>query len=219
MFNAADVNGSGFVAPLSPITLTIIDTVVPTGVGQLNTPQTIVFQNVHVGTAESQSLNVSNTGAAPISVALSAANPIIVQGSIASLAAGVTDTTDLSVGVDTSNAGAQSGIVNVNFGATAPQIDVFGDVFRLASGTVAPVTAFLHVGDTGTIALDIPTRRPRMGSPRICWERLLRSPAIWASPQVDRPEKSLLGAATRRPCCWTSPPARAARSAAPRRSI
>ena len=155
VFNATDVNGSGFVAPLSPITLTITDTVVPTGVGQLNTPQTIVFQNVHVGTAESQSLNVSNTGAAPISVAVSASNPIIAQGSIASLAAGVTDTTDLSVGVDTSNAGAQSGIVNVNFGATAPQIDVFGDVFRLASGTVAPVSAFLHVGDTGTIALDI----------------------------------------------------------------
>ncbi len=155
VFKASDVNDSGFVAALSPITLTITDTVTAPGVGQLNTPQTIVFPNVHVGTPESRDLNVSNTGAAPIEVSVAAADPIIAQGTIASLAPGATDKTDLSIGVDTSSAGALSGAVNVNFGSTDPIVDTFGDVFRLASGTVAPVTDFVHVGDPGTIGVDI----------------------------------------------------------------
>jgi hypothetical protein len=154
-FDPEDVNDSGYSAALSPITLTIEDTVVAPGVGQLNTPQTIVFPNVHVGTPESEALNVSNTGSAPISVSVSAADPITVQGSIAALAPGDSNTTDLSVGVDTSSAGAQSGPVDVNFGSSDPAVDVFGDVFRLASGTIAPITDFVHVGDPGTVAVGI----------------------------------------------------------------
>ncbi len=155
VFNPVDVNGSGFSAALAPITLTIVDTVAPLGTGQLNTPQTIVFPNVHVGTTDSQALNISNTGSVPISVTLSSASPIITQGTIGSLAVGATDTQSLAVGVDTSQAGAYSGIASVDFGSSDPQIDVFGNVFRLAAGTVTPVNAFVHVGDSGTLALNV----------------------------------------------------------------
>jgi len=155
VFTPKDVNASGFGALLAPITLTITDTVTAVGVGQLNTPQTIVFPNVHVGTPESQALDVSNTGSAPISVSLSSTSPIITEGSIASLGAGATDTTDLSVAVDTSSAGAQSGVASVNFGSSDPPVDVFGDVYRLASGTIAPIDAYVNIGSSGTVALAV----------------------------------------------------------------
>ena len=154
-FNAKDVNDSGFLAALSPITLTITDTVLAAGIGQLNTPQTIVFPNVHVGTPENQDLSVSNTGAAPIAVSVTASEPITVHGTIPALAAGATDDTDLSVGVDTSSAGPLNGAVDVSIGTTDPTVDVFGDVYRLASGTVTPVTEYVHVGDPGTVALSV----------------------------------------------------------------
>ena len=154
-FKPSDVNESGYVAALSPITLTVTDTVAAPGVGQLNTPQTIVFPNVHVGAPETRPLSVSDTGSAPIAVSVSATAPVTASGSIAALAPGVTDSTDLSVSVDTSSGGLKNSAVDVNFGTTDPVVDVFGGVYRLASGTVAPITKYVHVGDPGTIALDV----------------------------------------------------------------
>ena len=155
IFNPADVNSSGYDQALSPITLTILDTVTAPGIGALNSPDVIVFPNAHVGTAEAQTISVSNTGAAPISVSVFSYSPIISTGSISALAAGATDNTSLSVGVNTSAAGAQSGQVLVNLGASDPPISVFGNVYRLATSTITAPGTILHVGDPGTIALDV----------------------------------------------------------------
>ncbi len=154
-FDGEDVNDSGYSAVVTPITLTITDTVEAPGVGQLNTPQTIVFPNVHVGTPESQDLSVSNTGSAPIGVSVTGSGSITAQGTIAALAPGATDTQDLTVGVNTSTAGAQSGEVQVDFGSSDPPVDVFGDVYNLATASVAPVSTIVHVGAAGTIAVAI----------------------------------------------------------------
>ncbi len=154
-FNGRDINNSGFSAALPPITVTVIDTVLPVGVGQLNTPQTIVFPNVHVGTPDSQALSVSNTGAAPISVSVSSVNPLITTGKIDQLAAGTTDSTTLGVSVDTSTAGPKNGAVHVDFGPADPIVDVFGNVFRLAAAGISPVTAFVHVNDPSTVSLKV----------------------------------------------------------------
>ena len=154
-FDGEDVNDSGFSAAVTPITLTITDTVVAPGEGQLNTPQTIVFPNVHVGTPESQDLSVSNTGSAPIGVSVTGSGSITAQGSIAALAAGATNTTGLTVGVNTSAAGALSGAVQVDFGSSDPPVDVFGDVYNLATAAVAPLSTVVDVGAPGTIAVAI----------------------------------------------------------------
>ena len=154
-FNGRDINDSGFSSALAPITVTVVDTVLPVGVGQLNTPQTIVFPNVHVGTPDSQGLSVSNTGAAPISVSVSAVNPLITTGKIDQLAAGTTDSTTLGVSVDTTTAGPKNGAVHVDFGPADPIVDVFGNVFRLAAAGIAPVTAFVHVNDPSTVSIKV----------------------------------------------------------------
>jgi hypothetical protein len=164
-FDPTDVNDSGYSAALAPITLKITDTVTPPAVPQVNTPATIIFPNVHVGGTDSQHVSVTNTaaaGAGNLDVTLTASGSATATGAISGLAPGATDATDLSVGIDTSAAGARSGGVTENFTSDAgggntspiaeqdPYIDAFGSVYRLAQASLLPTNLTVHVGDPGT---------------------------------------------------------------------
>ena len=178
MFNPSDVNDSDYSAALAPITLNIVDSVTAPAQVAINTPTTIIFPNVRVGGIDSQHVSVTNTaaaGAANLDVTLSASGNAIGTGAITGLAPGVTDATDLSVGIDTSAAGARSGGVTENFVSDAgggntlpiaqedPYIDVFGSVYRPAAFTVQPNNLTVHVGDPGTQSLTITNTDPNDG--------------------------------------------------------
>ena len=136
-----------------------------------HTPEPIVFANRHVGDAANQVLsitnNVPNDG---FSEALNATFSAITGkattngGSFNLLAPGATNSTSLSVGLSTGDAGANSGTVEIaltsngagasglGLTALAPQtVNVSGNVFRFAdSSSLTPNTVSLgnrHVGD------------------------------------------------------------------------
>ena len=57
-----DVNDSGYSAALPTITLNITDSITPPAKARLNTPSTIIFPNVRVGTPETQKLSITQHG-------------------------------------------------------------------------------------------------------------------------------------------------------------
>ena len=169
-FNPTDVNDSGYSQSLGgAIKLNVVDTIGAAAAETINTPSTILFPNVHVGTSESQAVSVTNSAAAPaasLDVTPYANDDATATGSISMLAAGATDTKDLSVGLNTSAAGQQSGAValvadsDFGGGATTPilpiqTINVFGSVYRLADPSVSPSAVTVHVGDLGAQLLTI----------------------------------------------------------------
>jgi hypothetical protein len=177
-FDPTDVNDSGYSAALAPITLDITDSVTAAAQPRINTPTTIVFPNVHVGGIDTQHVSVTNTaatGAGNLDVTLTANGNALANGMVTKLAPAATDATDLSVGIDTSAAGARSGGVTENFvsdlggGNTSPiamedpYIDVFGGVYRLATYTVQPNNLTVHVGAPGTQTLTITNTDPNDG--------------------------------------------------------
>ncbi len=176
-FDPTDVNDSGYSAPLTPLTLDIVDSVTPPAVPQVNTPTTIIFPNVHVGTVDSQHVSVTNTaaaGAGSLDVSLTPSGNATATGTITGLAPGTTDASDLSVGIDTSTAGALSGSVTESFVSDPngndtpiseqdPYIDLFGSAYRLADPSVIPSNITVHVGAAGTQTITITNIDPNDG--------------------------------------------------------
>jgi len=120
--------------------------------------------NVRVGaTSPTQALSVANVAtAAPqaaLNASISAGAPITASGAFSLLAPGATNTSALTVGMDTASAGAKSGTATVafvsdasNVGGCAPNcqlsigtqtVNVSGNVYRLANPTLAPTTVNL----------------------------------------------------------------------------
>jgi hypothetical protein len=164
---------------LAPITLTVLDAVVtgtalpPASLGPL--PSAIVLPNTRVGGADTQALAVTNaaaSGAATLDVGLAASGDASASGSVTGLAPQATDSTDLTVGVDGSQAGLQAGTVTVSplsdqGGVTTPlpavAIPVSGAVYRTAAAGVLAHGTIVHVGDPGTIALSVTNTAPADG--------------------------------------------------------
>jgi hypothetical protein len=190
-FTPQAVNASGYAQSLPPITITVTDTVRPAASVALNTPETLLFPNVHVGTAESRPVSVSNTaagGSLGLAVLPVATGSAIVSGSIAGLAPGTTDANSIIAGLDTTSGGVKKGTVSLagrsvaggSLGAAladVPAVQLFGDVYRLASPSAAPVTRRLHVGDPGVIGLAVGNAAPADGYSEALQARLLATPA------------------------------------------
>jgi hypothetical protein len=171
-FTPKDINDSGYTTTQPTLTLVITDSVDATATPLLNTPETILFPNVRVGTSESEVVSISNTAKAPagdLSVTGAASGSATVTGAISGLAPGATDATDLSVGLNTSAAGTYGGAVVLDstsqsgtgpvlpVSSTIPQINVFGNVYRVATAAVTEATdnTILHVGGPDTVALNV----------------------------------------------------------------
>jgi hypothetical protein len=177
-FTPLDGNVSGYSAPLSPITLTITDHLEAPASASFVNPGTINFGNVRVGQSVGQHLTVGNTATAP-AAALDAAVHIVAGGVTASgivtqLAPGATDGTTLSVGINTTTAGAKSGIEVVDFASDAGngqtnalsssgQFTLTGNVYREAAASISPIITFVHVGDPGSLALSVANSDPADG--------------------------------------------------------
>ena len=176
VFHPKDVNDSGYSASLPDVTLTINNSVAASAQAQINTPTTIIFPNAHVGATDSQAVSITNTAtppAASLDVIAAGSGDATANGSISPLAPGATDHTSLSVGLDTSAAGARSGGVGLSFlsdagnGNTSPlppsNIDIFGNIYREAVFTVTPNDLTVRVGAPGTHSLTITNTDPNDG--------------------------------------------------------
>ena len=142
-------------------------------------PNPVVLADAHVGDTNSQTLTITNTAAADgysekLNAAIAATGgSATASGSINLLDAQATDTTSLSVGLDTSSAGSKSGTAAIslesdgtgtsdiagNIALASQTVDISGDVFRLAqAGAAAPNPVDLgnvHVGDVASQTLSI----------------------------------------------------------------
>ena len=165
---ANDVNATGYSAALPDETLTVTDTVVAGAVGLLNTG-TVVLPNVRAGAQDMLALGVTNTAtgiAANLDASVQAYGDATAVGSIAALAPGAADSSDLTVGVVTNAAGSISGSVTVAFAsdlgngvtvAVSPMstVAVSGLVYREATAQVAIPHLILHVGDNGVVPVTV----------------------------------------------------------------
>ncbi len=140
------------------------------------TPTSVTFANRHVGTPATQTITVRNIAAGDgfsekLSAQVSANSPgVLGAGAFALLNAGATDSSSLTVAIDAATAGRKSGTATVvlssdgagtsGLGVTAlssRSITVAGDVFRLASVAVGPLSNnfVAHIGDTAIRALTV----------------------------------------------------------------
>ncbi|WP_210254935.1 VWD domain-containing protein, partial [Methylocapsa sp. S129] len=171
-----DVNASGYSAALSNLTLTIDDTIIAPAQVVVNSPTTIDFGNLRVGATANQAVSITNSaaaGAANLDASVSVNGGALASGAISDLAPGATDATDLSVGLQTSVAGASSGEVTLNLASDAgggntaallgQAIEVSGNVYREAAAQIAPINETVHVGDPGTASLIVTNDDPADG--------------------------------------------------------
>ncbi|MGH7029402.1 MAG: choice-of-anchor D domain-containing protein, partial [Stellaceae bacterium] len=134
------------------------------------TPTSVDFGNVRIGTTQQQALGLTNTAGAPPQASLDAqltASGAATSngGTISLLAPGSTDNTSLVAGLNTANAGAQSGAASVALQSdstpngctsncivdlTTQNIAVKGNVYRLANPLLSTPSVSLaaRVGDT-----------------------------------------------------------------------
>jgi hypothetical protein len=141
-------------------------------------PEPIVFPNRHVGDPATQALTITNNVPADgFSESLDAAfgtltGPITAGGSFTLLAPGATNNSSLTVGLNTTTAGANTGtaVINLisdgagtsNMGTTAlssQTVNLSGNVYRFASASAhlpEPINfGNLHLGDAATAAISI----------------------------------------------------------------
>jgi autotransporter passenger strand-loop-strand repeat protein len=166
--NEAFVFGSATVSGQEAESITLSSTIPTVAPAQesLTTPGTIVFPNVRVGGIDQASVGITNAAAAlagSLSVVPTASGAATASGTIAALAPGGSDTTDIVAGLNTAAAGALSGTVTLPGTSTAggvatplanaPTISLSGAIYREATGTVAPISlGTIHVGQ-GTVDL------------------------------------------------------------------
>jgi PEP-CTERM motif len=141
------------------------------------TPQPIVLGNARVGmTSPETQLSITNTAiddgfSEKLNASVSGTtSDVLASGSFTLLGPGATDSSAISVSMDTSVAGSRNGTVTIDLASdgtgtsglaalalSSQTIDVSGAVFRLADGQVSPDPLVLNarVGDAASGALTI----------------------------------------------------------------
>ena len=152
---------AGFLAQTPTIDLGSLDAN-PVGLAQakIDAPSSINLGDFRVGGTASQTLRITNNAAGPADSLDAAVTGLTgdatASGAINALGPGSTDTSSISVGVDTSAAGARSGSVTLGFtsdpgGIALPSqtVDVAAGVYREATAAIdTPLPqAYVHVGD------------------------------------------------------------------------
>ena len=171
-FTPLDENASGYSAALAPLTMTVTDSVADTAVASLATPSSINFGVVRQGASLSRTVSVSNTAQQPSealdgSVA-SVTGRATANGAFTLLAAGQTSSA-ISVGIDTSQTGVNTGTVILGFASDGTGTDgapvsplpnqtiaVAGTVYRTATALINEPLAFTtRVGGDPGVSIGI----------------------------------------------------------------
>jgi hypothetical protein len=178
---ASDGTGSSGlgITPLSSQIVNVIGSVFRLASASAHMPEPINFANRHVGDpAPSQTLSITNDAPADgFSEGLDASfggmtAGVTAAGSFTALAAGATDSSSLTVGIDTATAGNKSGTATITLNSNgagssglgitplpSQLVNVSGSVYRLASAgahSPEPVNfGIVHVGDSLQQAISI----------------------------------------------------------------
>ena len=166
-FTPEDQNASGYSAADAPITLTIDDTVSSIYASASPvTPNPVNFGIVHVGASVTQALSVTNTaptGGSPEnldgSIGSATGDAITNGGSFSGLAAGLTNSGSLVVGLSTATDGVESGSAIVSLESDGTGIDSNG-ITPLPSQTIEvsgtvnnyATAAISEISGAGTLA-------------------------------------------------------------------
>jgi len=132
-------------------------------IASTHTPEPIAFGNHHVGDIVSQALSLSNLATANgFSEALDASllnatAGISASGSFTGLAAGATNSSGLSIGLNTSTSGAISGTAQINLASDGTGIDGYGQTSLGSQAVNVTGAVYAYAAPTlandGTIAL------------------------------------------------------------------
>ena len=177
-FTPYDTNATGYAAIMPTETVTVTDTVYPLAQAELSTND-IDFGVVRVGSSQQQSIGITNDGPAGAEFFDASIGAITgagtSAGSISLLAVDQTSSA-IAVGLNTSEAGSDSGSVAVDLSSDGANVDglgvtsllpqdvaVSGTVFREAAGQVTPAQTIVHVGDPGTVNLVVSNTDPADG--------------------------------------------------------
>ena len=178
-FTLLDENITGYVSILPTETVVITDTVLPDAIAELLTSGLINFGSLYQGMAPQFVVSISNAaaaGSADLDVTPTTSGGGIANGAISDLAPGGTDDVSISVGIDTSSPGVQTGTITLNYAsdagngntaaAGAQQIDVVGTVYGPAVAAVTATPVYVHKGDDGgsaTVPITISNIAPANG--------------------------------------------------------
>ncbi len=177
---AYDVNASNYAATLPTQTLTITSTVFGLAQVAINSPTVINFGTVRSGASATQTVSIENTATLPAEAldasVLAMTGGATASGSVTLLAAGQTDATDISVGLNSTTGGSIDGMVTIGFesdgsntdgsGTTTllPQsIQVEGTLYREAAASVVLANPIVHVGDPTADSLSVMNTDPSDG--------------------------------------------------------
>ena len=173
-FTPQDQNASGYSSTLTPLTLTITDSVTGNlASASAAAPNPVDFHNVHVDSTPSQTLSLENSaptsgGSENLDGSIGSATGAATDngGSFTGLNPGAINTGSLSVGLVTTSEGVQSGSAVVSLESDGTGIDSNGisplpsqtiDVFGTVYGYAAPILSgttlnfgAVRVGDTVT---------------------------------------------------------------------
>ena len=132
--------------PLAAQTVTVEGTFYNFATASAAAPNPVNFGIVHVGTAVSQTLSISNLATADVfSEKLDGSigggtGGVVANGSFTGLAASASDTTHLSVGVNTASAGTISGTATITLQSDGAGIDTLGTTVLTAQTVTVDAT-------------------------------------------------------------------------------
>jgi hypothetical protein len=169
-FYPTDSNVTGYNAELSPIELTLTDTVENLPIVSISNA-TVDFGTIHVGDTASALLTISNAAATP-AAGLDATITALTgdatgAGAFTILAPGATDATDITAGLYTDAAGAQTGTVILGLAAdsgtgnteslASQTISLSGTVLNYATAAITNLGGgdFVSAGNAATLDLGI----------------------------------------------------------------
>jgi hypothetical protein len=141
-----DTNSSGFSQVLPTQTVVVTGTIVPVADPIVSNGPTIVLGDAHTGDVDQVSLSITNagTGTASLAAGIGAiGGDAVGGGAIVGLAPGATDSSSITAGLDTSQDGARSGTVSLQF--------LSGDSTVAVGGGNLVVNGGFENGDAGWI--------------------------------------------------------------------
>ena len=143
--------------------------------------------DTHVGVENLDALSIENAATSPAdglgaSVVATSGDAVAGAGAIVALAPGSIDNTSITVGLNDSRAGAETGVATLGFTTDGSQsgepsslpvefVEVSGDVYRLATAGFSATAPIVHVGSTGQFALTLTNPDPATGLGEFVGER------------------------------------------------
>jgi len=134
------------------------------------TPNAVTLPNQHVGGTLTQALSITNTAAADgyseaLDGSVSASAPVTASGSFTGLGAGMTNSTSLVVGINTSTSGVKTGSATVSLASDGTGIDGHGTTALASQSVTVSGTVYAYASPTVTASVNFGAVRTTSTAP------------------------------------------------------